>query len=71
MYALITGASSGIGYDIAKVLADKGYDLIVVARRKERLEKLKEEIKDHNVMVYPCDVSKKENCFKLYEDLKD
>ncbi|MCI5746006.1 MAG: SDR family oxidoreductase [Erysipelotrichaceae bacterium] len=71
MYALITGASSGIGYDIAKVLADKGYDLIVVARRKERLEKLKEEIKDHNVIVYPCDVSKKENCFKLYEDLKD
>ena len=44
LLALVTGASSGIGRDMARVLANKGIDLILVARRKERLEELKKEL---------------------------
>ncbi len=46
MVALVTGASSGIGRDMAIELARKKYDVIVVARRKEELEKLKKEIEE-------------------------
>ena len=63
--ALITGASSGIGRDIAKELAKRGYDLIVVARTKEKLEELKNEV-DVNVEVIPMDISIKENCIELF-----
>lgn len=43
-YAIVTGASSGLGSDFATLLAKKGYHLILVARRTERLESLKQEI---------------------------
>ena len=51
-YALITGASSGIGAEIAKKLAKKGYNLVLTARRTELLENLANEIKQkHNINV--------------------
>ena len=68
--ALITGASSGIGRDMARVLSNKGYDLILVARRKDRLEELKNELKT-NVEILPYDISSYENCLSLYNDVKD
>ena len=50
--ALVTGASSGIGEELAKIHAENGGDLIIVARRKEKLNTLKTEIeKRHNVKV--------------------
>lgn len=64
--ALITGASSGIGKDIAKELAKRGYDLILVARNVDKLNAVKKEIKA-NVEIIPMDVSIKENCIRLHE----
>lgn len=69
MTALITGASSGIGRDIAKYLASKNIALVLVARRKERLEELKKELKVQ-VKILCYDLTKKENVFKLFEKLK-
>ena len=70
MKALITGASSGIGRDIARYLSKLGYDLVIVARRKENLEILKKEL-NTNVEIVCLDVSEKENCIKLFEEHKD
>lgn len=70
MKALITGASSGIGRDIAKELSKKGYDLILVARNLEKLEQVKNEIKT-NAEIVSMDVSKPENCEQLHEKFKD
>ena len=70
MKALVTGASSGIGYEISKYLAKRGYDIIVVARNRQALENLKEEIKT-NVRIVCMDLSVVDNCVKLYENFKD
>ena len=70
MVALITGASSGIGRDIARVLSNKGYDLILVARDINNLKKLKDELTT-NVDIISMDLSIVDNCKKLYEQVKD
>ncbi|MBQ8860465.1 MAG: SDR family oxidoreductase [Ruminococcus sp.] len=70
MRALITGASSGIGRDMARYLASLGWDLVVVARRSERLLSLKEELKDVDVMCITADLSDKDECYRVYEETK-
>ena len=70
MKVLITGASSGIGRDMAKYLSSMGHDLILVARRKNLMDKLKDELTT-SVEVIECDLSKEKNVFKLYESVKD
>ena len=70
MKALITGASSGIGKNMAYVLANKGIDLILVARNKDELLKIKANVKV-NVEVIELDLLKEKNVFKLYEMCKD
>ena len=70
MKALVTGASPGIGRDIAKELSKRGYDLILVARNVERLEEVKKQIQTKAEIV-SMDISKEENCEKLFQDYKD
>lgn len=69
MKALITGASSGIGKEMAKIFSHKGYDLILVARRKKRLEELKKELPT-KVKIITLDISSTFNCMKLYDKVK-
>ncbi|MBR2785265.1 MAG: SDR family oxidoreductase [Clostridia bacterium] len=66
MRALITGASSGIGRDIAKELARRGYDIVIVARSEDKLNELKNEITNVKVDVIPMDISNLDNCKELY-----
>jgi short-subunit dehydrogenase len=72
MYALVTGASAGIGMEITKYLAVKGYDLILTARREDRLEKLRSQIlhkyPERNVIVIPADLSSRQECMRLFEE---
>lgn len=70
MKALITGASSGIGRDMARVLSKRGYNLVLVARRKERLEELKNELKT-DVEIICADISSTEACIDIYNKVKN
>ena len=70
MKALITGASSGIGREIAKYLAKLGYDLIIVARNLEKLNALKDELSDTDVQIITKDFNNEQDSFDLYEQLK-
>lgn len=71
MKALITGASSGIGRDMARYLAAKGWDLILVARRENRLKELKDELNSVSVRIITTDVGCADCCRELYEMTKD
>ena len=70
MKTLITGASSGMGRDMAKILSQKGYDLILVARDEKKLEEVKKQLKTETKIVV-MDISNEENCKKIYEENKD
>lgn len=65
MVALVTGASSGIGYDMAGYLSRKGYDIIAVGRNRDRLEQLKQTL-NTKVTIVETDLSDPENCKELY-----
>ncbi|WP_295442797.1 SDR family oxidoreductase [uncultured Thiodictyon sp.] len=59
-WVLVTGASSGIGSDFARVFAREGYSLLITARSRDRLDALAQELRrEHSalVRVFPCDLS--------------
>jgi len=70
--ALITGASEGIGFEFAKLFAQQGNNLILVARSENRLQTIAKELSAYKitVTVYAKDLSILENAKYIYEDLK-
>ena len=72
-YALVTGASSGIGYELAKLFAKEDKNLVVVARSRDRLEGLKKELEDKyraKVKVLVKDLSKPESPQEIFSELE-
>jgi len=70
MKAVVTGASSGIGRDIARVLSERGYELILIARRESYLLELKSTLKT-SCEIFVCDLTSKEECLKLCSVFED
>lgn len=74
-YTVITGASSGIGYEAALAFADRGKNLILAARRTEELEKLKAEVAGRNaaldVVIRTVDLSVPANVHSFYDSLQE
>ncbi|MFG6149767.1 SDR family NAD(P)-dependent oxidoreductase [Halobacillus sp. B23F22_1] len=68
--ALITGASGGIGYELAHLFAKAGYELIVVARSEIKLKQLKSELNDHPVTVIAEDLSHPNGAENIYHKVK-
>ena len=75
MKVLLTGASSGVGKDMVKILNKKGYDLVLVARDEEKLNNVKKELEEekigNKIEIIAMDLSEEANCKKLCEQIKD
>lgn len=74
MKALITGASSGIGRDMARILAAKGYNLVLVARKEEELKKLAKDLKEKQTIeieTMAIDLSEIENCKEIHKKVQN
>lgn len=74
MYILITGASSGIGYEMALQLAEKKFNLILIARSADKLKIMKDQLTEsYGVLIenIPTDLSVAGSAEKLYQTVKD
>ena len=73
-YVLITGASGGIGLELARIFAKNRFNLILTARSKDKLEKISKDFMDEykiKVCYFTRDLSKKEEVYSLYSEIKE
>lgn len=70
---LVTGASGGIGYELAKIFAANGFDLVLVARQKDKLEKLAAEFRSQGVSarVLAKDLSRPASPKEIFEEISN
>ncbi|PLS03376.1 SDR family NAD(P)-dependent oxidoreductase [Neobacillus cucumis] len=68
--ALITGATSGLGYEFVKMFAADGYDLVLVARNRTKMEEIKNQYPNLTVTVINKDLSQPHAAKEVYEDVK-
>ena len=71
-YVLITGATSGIGYELAKLFAKDGYNLVIAARNKNELQNTSAELERQfgiDVITFSKDLFDSENAFDLYNEI--
>lgn len=72
-YALITGATSGIGHELARLFAKDQYNLVIVARNEQELNNCSNEMKQQygvNVITIAKDLFKRESPFEVYDEVK-
>lgn len=71
--ALVTGGSSGLGVQMAKVMAHYGADIALTARRQEKLEAVQKEIEEIGVKctIHPCDVTNIEQIAQTVKDVEE
>ena len=68
--ALVTGATSGIGREIARLLRSRGYDLIITGRDEDELMRLSAELGHGNTTAVSADLSSEKECFELYKAVR-
>ena len=71
-YVLITGATSGIGYELTNIFAENKYNVIITGRNNEKLIKMKEDLMNKyniNIYTFDKDLSKKNSAIELYMKL--
>ena len=71
--ALITGATSGIGYEFAKIFAEKGYNLLLASRNKKKIDEIQSSFETEygiSVIKFPVDLSIPGSAKKIYEETR-
>jgi uncharacterized protein len=68
--ALITGATSGLGFDFVKLFASDGYDLVLVSRNEQKMNEIKKSYSNVNITVIAKDLSKENAAIEVYDEIK-
>ncbi len=71
--AILTGATSGIGYELAKLFAKDGYNLVIVARHQDELDRTASDLKQQygvEVVTLAKDLFKREAPVEVYDEVK-
>lgn len=69
-YAVVTGASSGLGFEFAKQLSNMGYKVVLVARRRNKLEQVQKILKTESIVI-EADLRELKECVGVMDEIQD